>query len=207
MLVGGYSGPYTFDRPTAERLGRQASALARELGGSLLVTTSARTPRSSTAALKAAIDAPVYFFQWTRQASDNPYYGYLALADSLIVTCDSASMLTEACATRKPVYIFDLDERHTANNPTLRHPGATTSSAGWRDWRFHHLKAALYQQMMRLPLPRLSRDIRLVHEYLITSGRAVWLGQPFPPGPPLPPLEDTQRAATRIRTLFKQAAG
>src|SRR5512147_1767393 len=35
VLVGGYSGPYTFDSPTAEHLGRQASALARELGGSL----------------------------------------------------------------------------------------------------------------------------------------------------------------------------
>ena len=208
VLVGGYSGPYTLDRPTAERLGRQASALAHELGGSLLVTTSARTPRSSAAALRAAIDAPAYFFQWTRQAGDNPYYGYLALADSLIVTCDSVSMLTEACATCKPVYIFDLDEHHTASNPALRHPGAIhSSSPGWRDWRIHHLKAALYQQMMRLPLPRLSRDIRLVHEYLIKSGHAVWLGQPFPPGPPLPPLEDTQRAVTRIRALFEQADG
>ena len=208
VLVGGYSGPYTLDRPTAERLGRQASALAREFGGSLLVTTSARTPRSSAAALQAAIDVPTYFFHWNRQVDDNPYYGYLALADSLIVTCDSVSMLTEACATRKPVYIFDLDERHTAGNSALRHPGATRpSSLSWRNWRFHHLKAGLYQQVMRLPIPRLSRDIRLVHEYLITSGRAVWLGQPFPPGPPLPPLEDTERAVARIRTLFKPADG
>ena len=38
----------------------------------------------------------------------NPYYGMLALADAIIVTCDSVNMVSEACTTGKPVYVIDL---------------------------------------------------------------------------------------------------
>ena len=40
---------------------------------------------------------------------DNPYYAYLAFADVLLVTADSVSMVSEAAATGKPVYIIGLD--------------------------------------------------------------------------------------------------
>ena len=40
---------------------------------------------------------------------DNPYFAYLALADALLVTADSVSMISEAAATGKPVHILDLD--------------------------------------------------------------------------------------------------
>ncbi|MDR0662072.1 MAG: mitochondrial fission ELM1 family protein [Holosporales bacterium] len=38
----------------------------------------------------------------------NPYLSVLAAADALLVTADSMSMISEACATGKPVYIFPL---------------------------------------------------------------------------------------------------
>jgi uncharacterized protein len=34
---------------------------------------------------------------------ENPYQGYLAAADCLVVTPDSVNMLSEACATGRPV--------------------------------------------------------------------------------------------------------
>ena len=40
---------------------------------------------------------------------DNPYYAYLAVADALLVTADSVSMISEAAATGKPVHIIELD--------------------------------------------------------------------------------------------------
>jgi mitochondrial fission protein ELM1 len=40
---------------------------------------------------------------------DNPYFAYLALADALLVTADSVSMISEAAATGKPVHTLDLD--------------------------------------------------------------------------------------------------
>ena len=43
------------------------------------------------------------------RAPENPYFGYLAIADAFIVTFRSMSMLTEACSTGKPVHMFDLD--------------------------------------------------------------------------------------------------
>src|SRR2546430_3147380 len=49
-------------------------------------------------------------------------FGYLALADSIIVTGDSISMLTEACVTRKPVYIFDFGEGPTTMRLDPRRP-------------------------------------------------------------------------------------
>ena len=95
-------------RRAAERLGREASALARGLGGSVLVTTSARTPPAAVDALFAAIDAPACLHRWAPGDSQNPYFGFLALADRIVVTADSISMIAEACATGKPVQMFDF---------------------------------------------------------------------------------------------------
>ena len=41
-------------------------------------------------------------------SGDNPYMGYLALADVLVVTADSVNMVSEAAATGKPVFVVDL---------------------------------------------------------------------------------------------------
>lgn len=197
VLIGGNSGPYLFDQRAAERLGRQASQMARAAGGSLLVTTSARTPRPASEALAAAIDCPVHLFRWTADASANPYLGYLALADALIVTGDSVAMLSEACATRKPVYIFDPNH---AAGPEALSERRSGRRPGWRSWS--GARAFCYRQAMRFGPYRLTRDVGLIHRWLIASGRAVWLGQPFPPGPPPPPSEDMQRAVARVRALF-----
>lgn len=190
VVVGGHSGPTTFGRKAATRLARQASAMARERGGSLLVTTSARTAPAAAEALSAGIEAPVHFYRWRRADDDNPYFGYLALADAIIVTADSISMLTEACATGKPVYMFDAD----------RTPGPADVG---RDFRFSGL---LYRWLMRWGPKRLSRDIELVHRLLHEDGHAVWLGETFPARTP-PPLRDLERALARVRGLFAGQPG
>jgi mitochondrial fission protein ELM1 len=50
---------------------------------------------------------------WTadRKPEDNPYFGYVAGADALVVTGDSESMIAEACATGKPVYVYEIPEK------------------------------------------------------------------------------------------------
>ncbi len=199
LLVGGNSGPYTLDQATAAYLGQTASRLAAQGEGSLLVTTSARTPRPAAAALTAALTAPAYCFQWTPHSGDNPYLGYLALADAFIVTGDSISMLTEACSTCKPVYIFAPDEAV---------PGLEGGWQRWRQrWQRLRFDALIHRLGVRLGLRQLQRDIGCIHRLLIASRRAVWLGQPFRPGPPLPPLEDLARATVRVQALFAPPAG
>ncbi|HYQ90748.1 MAG TPA: mitochondrial fission ELM1 family protein [Candidatus Competibacteraceae bacterium] len=189
VLAGGNSGPYTFDPSTAERLGQAANALAMESGGSLLVTSSARTPRPSFEVLAATLQQPAYLYHWTPDDSENPYYGLLALADALIVTSDSIAMLTEACATCKPVYIFDMG-----------------AGPGDRPWTPAHWASFGYRQLLRFGPRKLGRDVGLVHRALIDAERAVWLGQTFPSGPPPPPLNDVQRAVARVRDLFADEA-
>lgn len=107
-LVGGTNRHTTFTTGDARRLGLEASALAQERGGSLLITTSRRTGRACTEALTDALAAPHFLYAWT-PGGDNPYLGLLGSADAVIVTSESTSMCTEACATGQPVFLFHQD--------------------------------------------------------------------------------------------------
>jgi mitochondrial fission protein ELM1 len=113
LLVGGNDPAHELTPELARRMGREAAQLAESVGGSLFVTTSRRTPRAAADALEEALGgSAAHFHRWARGQDPlrNPYMGYLALADALIVTGESASMLAEACATGKPVYIYPLPE-------------------------------------------------------------------------------------------------
>ena len=168
VLVGGSSGPYTFDETAAARLGREASELARSLGGSVLVSTSARTAPAAVEALFAAIDAPACLHRWSAGDSQNPYFGFLGLADRIVVTADSISMIAEACATGKPVEMFAFGSGAVPMHEHARTPSLPARLRGW-----------LYQLYMRLPQGRLnrSRDLRIVHQALLATGRVSWLGE------------------------------
>lgn len=186
VIVGGDSGPFTLGPKAAARLGREASQLARAHGGSLLVTTSSRTRDSAVQALREHIDAPHYFYRWEAGATANPYLGMLAWADRLIVTGDSIAMLSEACATGKPVTMFDLGG--------MRGSGSEEA----RDWR---LGASLYDLLMRFFWERLSRDITLVHQRLRAAGHAVWTDEVLASAR-VPAETDLQRAVTAVRGLL-----
>jgi mitochondrial fission protein ELM1 len=115
VLVGGNTGKKIFDPAMAMQLGHQAAQMARTAGGSLLLTTSRRTTTEARNALMRVVDVPAYIHIWQR-AGENPYFGLLALSDVIIVTGDSTSMCSEACATACPVYIFAPPERTALNH-------------------------------------------------------------------------------------------
>lgn len=103
VLVGGPVRAEGLDRETAAHL--IPRVLERFPGASLLVTTSRRTGDEAAALIAAALaDRPHRLFRWG-DAGPNPYLGYLALADAIVVTGDSVSMLAEACATAAPVFV------------------------------------------------------------------------------------------------------
>ena len=188
VVAGGDSGPFSLGPLAASRLARQASMLARQNGGSLLVSTSSRTSEEAMAALQAGIDVPNYFYRWQAADPANPYLGILAVADRLVVTGDSIAMLSEACATGRPVQMFDLGgmrgERDVATDPRL---GAT-----------------LYALLMRWFWRRLSRDITLVHRQLRATGRAFWLDEESGAAV-LPGESDMQRAVAAVKRLLGEA--
>ncbi|MBV8493224.1 MAG: mitochondrial fission ELM1 family protein [Alphaproteobacteria bacterium] len=107
VLVGGANRSY---RLGLDRLGTLAEAIASILragGGSAVVTPSRRTGAAGIALLRerlAGLPAEIW-----GGAGDNPYYAYLAVADALLVTADSVSMISEAAATGKPVHVLELD--------------------------------------------------------------------------------------------------
>jgi len=188
VMVGGDSGPFTLGPKAADRLGRETSQLARAHGGSLLVSTSARTRPEAIDALEAAIAAPSYFHRWRASGPANPYMGMLAWADRLIVTGDSIAMLSEACATGKPVTMFDLGG--------MRDPQDESE----RDIR---LGGTLYAVLQRWFWQRLSRDITLVHRQLRAAGYAAWMEE-IPASARVPAETDVQRAVAAVHKLFGQ---
>ncbi|MBL0319208.1 MAG: mitochondrial fission ELM1 family protein [Alphaproteobacteria bacterium] len=111
VLVGGNSNGKTFTPDHATDLAMKATALATALDGSLLITTSRRTNSNAIDAMKANINCPYYMYDWRApDLAENPYMGFLALATAIVVTGDSVSMVSEALATGKPLFIFAPDE-------------------------------------------------------------------------------------------------
>ncbi len=107
VLIGGANNRHRLTPEITTRLANDLKELAERTGGSLLVTPSRRTGAENEAILRDALaDVPGEI--WDGEG-DNPYFGLLAHADTILVTCDSVSMTSEACATGKPVYVIDLE--------------------------------------------------------------------------------------------------
>ena len=118
---------------------------------------------------------------------ENPYLGYLGLADEIIVTMDSISMLSEAVATAKPIYMFNFDPRTAGEVQT--------------DFR---LGAFLYRWLMVCGPNKLSRDISIVHRHLLNNGHVCWLGDNSLPLHSMAALtKDTERAVVRVKQLLR----
>lgn len=114
VLIGGPNRVYRLGPAEAERIARQLVAMARREGASLAVTVSRRTGPDAAAAFRRIVeqsDVPAVLWDGT---GENPYFGYLGLADYLLVTCDSVNMTCEASATGRPVYTIDLPSKRTA---------------------------------------------------------------------------------------------
>ena len=110
VLVGGSNKTQECSSGVIRRLSELLLSAARQCGGSLAVTTSRRTGSENEEALREHLQAVPLFF-WNGM-DENPYFGLLALADAIVVTSDSVSMVSEACATGKPVHVFGLGQAH-----------------------------------------------------------------------------------------------
>ena len=199
VLVGGSSGPYRFTPEAARRLGEAANTRATAQGGSLLITTSARTGEAAADALSSALSVPHLLHRWREGAEDNPFHGFLGLADEIVVTADSVSMLAEAAATGKPLHLFDIEEGPYAMRAE---EGGGTGPLPPIHWRGRNLEATLFRLMINHLPWRFSRDLRIVHRRLIASGRATWLGEePRAPAGDLE-MDGLRQSVLRIHQLF-----
>lgn len=106
VLLGGTNAVYRLTDDVAARLGRDLAAIAAT-GAGLMVTPSRRTGESQTRIVKEALAGKAALV-WDGTGA-NPYFGFLGLADAVIVTCDSVNMVGEAAFTGKPVHVIELD--------------------------------------------------------------------------------------------------
>lgn len=202
VSIGGTSGPYAFGPRASARLVRDAVALAQARGASLLVSSSARTPEAAIAGFAAQKAVPTQLYRWQRDDPDNPYLGFLALADELIVTADSISMLAEAYATGKPVHMFDtgagrLGMRHDMQALAQGHVAARNTAAADNDRPDIALAPLAYRALMRWGWKHLTRDISQMHLRLVQSGRMNWLGEEAAQHPARP-TSDLERAIAHV---------
>lgn len=126
LLLGGPRRGIAFDAALATRL---LACVRATGGGSVLATTSRRTPPVFAAHLRDAL-APTPGVFWQGDGT-NPYPGLLGWADAIVVTPDSVNMLSEACATGVPVHTTStapLPEKFMRFHAALRERGLLTEA-------------------------------------------------------------------------------
>ena len=203
VLLGGSINRYTLDARAAQRIAVEVGARA----GSMLVCNSYRTPPAAMQALTESVAVPAFIHDWHNpDGAENPYLAFLGLADEIVVTGDSISMLAEASTTEKPVYIFDLGEgrygmRPGGSRPTVAVPGPWLGSAiraGLKDLKVRFTNSIIPR--------RLHRDTRPIHARLVESGRAAWFGDSFTPTRSRAVEDSAAAVAARIKAVCGQAA-
>jgi len=107
LLVGGPGRHAPLDEAGFAALLEQVESTCLEEGGSLLATTSRRTPPEWKRRLQAPRQRPpgLCWLGGDGDAAANPYAGLLAWADRIVCTPDSVNMISEACATAAPVFV------------------------------------------------------------------------------------------------------
>ena len=80
-----------------------------------MVSTSRRTDSNHIELLKDNLEVESYFYNFNDKG-DNPYLGFLALAEYFIVSGDSVSIVSDCLSTGRPVYIYQknhlLSKKH-----------------------------------------------------------------------------------------------
>src|SRR5579863_2777303 len=131
VLIGGSNRAYRLGPRRLGEIADLVGGIVRRNGGSAVVTASRRTGEAGLALLRERL-AGLPGSIWDG-IGDNPYYAYLAVADALLVTADSVSMVSEAAATGKPVYILGLDggdAKFARFHEAMRNAGVTRPFRG-----------------------------------------------------------------------------
>jgi uncharacterized protein len=202
LLIGGDASPYRLTVPAARQLARMVEDEAGRVGGSVLATTSPRTPADAAAAVVEELKGPRHLFLWSRSAVANPYAGYLALADRFFVTFDSASMLADAIATGRPVTALPVP---IAGKSPLRRLKLWLVRLGRREGSSGSPCGSMLAPLVSLGLLKAPRDFEHLYRTLAASG-AVQPPGAAPRTAPRP-VDELSLAVERIKALFASDPG
>lgn len=201
LLVGGTSSLHRLDTETARRIGEEVSAFAQAARGTVFATTSRRTGQEAVEALKRGLGESCYVHQWQPGQQDNPYLAYLALADVLVVTGESESMLAEAAATSKPVYIYPLPKRQPSLWVRLKEWVVARSQRERLNVRGKQGLAYLCARLVESGIILPQQDLHMLHQTLVCRGIARFFGEPLETGE-RPVLREADEVARKVRMLL-----
>lgn len=158
VLIGGPTDHAPWDTDGMTRQFARVADHVRQTGGSVLATTSRRTPPAVAQALLAAFDGLPAVIWSDGGDGPNPYAGLLGWADRVVVTPDSVNLLSEACATRVPVAVLMASRAQGRMARFQGHLRESGRLAGWLD----ELATALPQDIIT-PLretARIAEEVR-----------------------------------------------
>ena len=138
VLIGGKNKHQGFSNSSSHDLAQKLLMAATSTAGGLAISFSRRTGAQNEATIRQDLKGcPSYIWGGT---GENPYFGLLALADGIVVTSDSISMISEASSTGKPVYIYELQgagRRHKELAENLIQRGIARPFSGtFETWKY-----------------------------------------------------------------------
>ncbi|MGI9510995.1 MAG: mitochondrial fission ELM1 family protein [Geminicoccaceae bacterium] len=168
LLIGGDSASHELSAAFGADVIRRAEAATDAVQGSLTVVTSRRTSPDVVRAMQTEAHRAA-FELWKPGQDRNPYLGYLAWADGLIVTGESESMLAEASATGKPLHIVAVPERPLSVLKRIKR-GMTYLARG--QGQAAAICRTLFNQGWMTP----HRDLQKMHDVMHAAGLARQFG-------------------------------
>lgn len=143
LLVGGDTKKGKFSESHAHELANKVNLFFQGKKGSLLITNSRRTNPQCAEILEKEIKVKFHYHDFSSK-DENPYFGYLAIADVIIASGDSISMCSEACSSGKPVFIYAPDsltpDKHKKFHHNLYKKGCAKPLGNeWVKWDYQPL--------------------------------------------------------------------
>jgi len=102
LILGGPNKYYSFDKDQLITIFNEIKSKFISKGYKVIVIPSIRTPKISIDLATKELGASGYV---VNSVDKQAYLSALALADNVIVTCDSTSMISEAAISGKPIFI------------------------------------------------------------------------------------------------------
>ena len=106
--MGGPTKYYDYSSENMKNIFSILNSLIKKNDFQLIVIPSMRTPKNS-------IDYAKEYFGKNHTIIDNvdkkAYLSALSISESIVVTCDSSSMISEAALTGKPIYVANISPK------------------------------------------------------------------------------------------------